>query len=393
MPTGLGIRRRCRSATSGRIPSANTMASSTTRTMLMMLARNTTSATTPSTISDAVTSVRTEMTLTPSRPPVFRGSAGTRSEAAPVRGSAGSGAGPWSGRVPTTRLANRVSLAASRGCGDAAFAYPVGVSDLETRPVGGGVLQATVVGLGCNNFGRRVDADGAARIVDAALEEGITFFDTADIYGGGQSEEMLGAALKGRRDEAVIASKFGHSSGGDGHSGGSRRWIRIAVEASLRRLDTDWIDLYQLHTPDPATPIEETLETLTELVSEGKIRCAGSSNLAGWQIADADWMARTRGLTRFVTAQNEYSLLHRSVEVAVIPACSHFDVGMIPYTPLANGLLTGKYRRGQAPVPGTRLAGAPGAGAQRWLTDSNFDIVEALESFAREREVSLLDVA
>jgi aryl-alcohol dehydrogenase-like predicted oxidoreductase len=264
------------------------------------------------------------------------------------------------------------------------------VSDLETRPVGRGVLQATVVGLGCNNFGRRVDAAGTKRIVSAALEEGITFFDTADVYGGGQSEEMLGAALKGRRDEAVIATKFGHSSGGEGRSGGSRRYVRIAVEASLRRLDTDWIDLYQLHTPDPATPVEETLEALTELVSEGKIRCAGSSNLIGWQIADADWMARTRGLTRFVTAQNAYSLLDRSVEGAVIPACAHFDVGMIPYTPLANGLLSGKHRRGRPPEPGTRLATA---NADRWLTDHNFDIVEALEGFASARGVSLLDVA
>jgi aryl-alcohol dehydrogenase-like predicted oxidoreductase len=229
--------------------------------------------------------------------------------------------------------------------------------------------------------------------VHAALEEGITLFDTADIYGGGRSEEMLGAALKGRRDDVVIASKFGHSSGGAGGSGGSRRWIRIAVEASLRRLDTDWIDLYQLHTPDPATPIEETLETLTELVSEGKIRCAGSSNLPSWQIADADWVARSRGLTRFVTAQNAYSFLDRSVEEAVIPACAHFDVGMIPYTPLGNGLLTGKHRRGQAPVPGTRLAAAPGANPSRWLTDGNFDVVEALEGFARGRGVSLLDVA
>ena len=267
------------------------------------------------------------------------------------------------------------------------------MSDLETRPVAGGVLQATVVGVGCNNFGRRVDAAGTARIVSAALEEGITFFDTADIYGGGQSEEMLGAALKGRREEALIATKFGHSSGGAGHSGGSRGYIRIAVEASLRRLDTDWIDLYQLHTPDPATPVEETLEALTDLVSEGKIRCAGSSNLLGWQIADADWMARTRGLTRFVTAQNEYSLLDRSVEGAVIPACAHFDIGMIPYSPLANGLLTGKHRRGQPPVPGTQLATAAGANADRWLTDRNFDIVEGLEDFARARGVSLLDVA
>ncbi len=250
-----------------------------------------------------------------------------------------------------------------------------------------------MVGLGCNNFGRRLDAQGSTLVVHAALEEGITLFDTADIYGNGQSEEILGAALKGRRTEAVIATKFGHFSGGEGHSGGSRGWIRVAVEDSLRRLGTDWIDLYQLHTPDPKTPVEETLETLTDLVSEGKIRCAGSSNLAGWQIADADWIARTRGLTRFVTAQNAYSLLDRSAEEEVIPACAHFDVGMIPYSPLANGLLTGKHRRGQGPVPGTRLATAAGANAQRWLTDSNFDIVEALEAFARERGVSLLDIA
>jgi aryl-alcohol dehydrogenase-like predicted oxidoreductase len=266
------------------------------------------------------------------------------------------------------------------------------VTTLETRPIGGGVLQATLVGLGCNNFGRRLDAQGSTRVVHAALELGITFFDTADIYGAGQSEEILGAALQGRREQAVIATKFGHVSGGPGRSGGSRGWLRIAVEASLRRLGTDWIDLYQMHTPDPTTPVEETLETLTDLVSEGKIRCAGSSNLAGWQIADADWMSRTRGLTRFVTAQNAYSFLDRSVEEEVIPACAHFDVGMIPYSPLANGLLTGKHRRGQDAVPGSRLATAPGANAQRWLTDSNFDIVEALEAFARERGVALLDV-
>jgi aryl-alcohol dehydrogenase-like predicted oxidoreductase len=266
------------------------------------------------------------------------------------------------------------------------------VTTLETRPIGGGVLQATVVGLGCNNFGRRLDAPGSRRVVHAALDEGITFFDTADIYGAGQSEEILGAALHGRREQAVIATKFGHVRGGPGRSGGSRRWIRVAVEDSLRRLGTDWIDLYQLHTPDPATPVEETLETLTDLVSEGKIRCAGSSNLAGWQVADADWTSRTRGLTRFVTAQNAYSFLDRSVEEEVIPACAHFDVGMIPYSPLANGLLTGKHRRGQGAVPGSRLATVPGANPEHWLTDSNFDIVEALEAFASERGVALLDV-
>jgi aryl-alcohol dehydrogenase-like predicted oxidoreductase len=266
------------------------------------------------------------------------------------------------------------------------------VSDLETRQLGG-VMAVSVVGIGCNNFGRRLDAEGAARVVHAALDAGINFFDTADLYGDGQSEEMLGAALQGRRGSAVIATKFGHQALGPERSGASRRWIRIAVEDSLRRLGTDWIDLYQMHTPDPETPLEETLETLTELVSEGKIRCAGSSNLAGWQIADADWIARSRGLTRFATAQNAYSLLDRSVEEEVIPACAHFEVGMIPYSPLANGLLTGKHRRGQAPVPGTRLATAAGANADRWLTDQNFDVVEALERFAQQRDVSLLDVA
>jgi aryl-alcohol dehydrogenase-like predicted oxidoreductase len=266
------------------------------------------------------------------------------------------------------------------------------MSGEETRPVGG-VLQVSVVGIGCNNFGRRLDAAGAARVVHAALDEGITFFDTADIYGLGQSEEMLGAALSGRREAAVIATKFGMDMGGEGRSGASRRWIRTAVEDSLRRLGTEWIDLYQMHTPDPNTPVEETLETLSELVSEGKIRCAGSSNLGGWQVADADWIARTRGLTRFVTAQNQYNLVARGVEDEVIPACAHFDVGMIPYSPLANGLLTGKHRRGQPPVPGTRLATVPGANAARWLSERNFDIVEALEVFAADRGVSILEVA
>jgi aryl-alcohol dehydrogenase-like predicted oxidoreductase len=268
----------------------------------------------------------------------------------------------------------------------------VRVSDLENRRLGG-VLDVTVVGIGCNNFGRRLDAEGTARVVNAALDAGINFFDTADLYGNGKSEEMLGAALKGRRESAVIATKFGHQALGPERSGASRRWIRIAVEDSLRRLGTDWIDLYQMHTPDPETPFEETLETLTALVNEGKIRCAGSSNLAGWQIADADWIARTRGLTRFVSAQNRYSLVDRAIENGVIPACAHFDIGVIPYSPLANGLLTGKHRRGQPPVPGTRLATAPGANADGWLTDSNFDVAEALEAYAAERGVTVLDVA
>ncbi len=266
------------------------------------------------------------------------------------------------------------------------------MSELETRRVGGDGLQVTAVGLGTNMFGRFLEADEAARVVHAALDAGINFFDTADVYGDGRSEEMLGAALNGRRDDAVIATKFGHQMGGDGRSGASPRWIRDAVEASLRRLGTDRIDLYQMHVPDPSTPIEDTLRTLTELVTEGKIRCAGSSNLDGWQIADADWTARTKGLTRFVTAQNRYNLLDRSVEHEVVPACAHFDNGLIPFSPLASGLLTGKHRRGLGPAPGSRLARAPGRAASV-LTDHNFDVIEALEEFARARDITLLDVA
>ena len=266
------------------------------------------------------------------------------------------------------------------------------VNDLETRPLGDSGLHVTVVGVGCNNFGRHLDAAGAARVVHAAIDSGITFFDTADVYGEGRSEEMLGAALAGRRDSVVIATKFGYPMGGEGRSGGSPRWIREAVEDSLRRLGTDRIDLYQMHGPDASTPIEDTLQTLTELVSEGKIRCAGSSNLDGWQIADADWTARAGKLTRFVTAQNRYSLLERSVEHEVVPACARFGIGLIPYTPLAGGLLTGKHHRGQDPAPGSRLARMPGRAAAV-LTDHNFDLVESLERFARERGISLLDVA
>jgi aryl-alcohol dehydrogenase-like predicted oxidoreductase len=264
--------------------------------------------------------------------------------------------------------------------------------NLETRHLDGDRLPVSVVGLGCNNFGRRLDANSSIRVVHAALDEGITFFDTADVYREGQSEVMLGTALHGRRDAVVIATKFGYPTSDPDRCGASRRWIRLAVEDSLRRLSTDRIDLYQLHAPDPSTPIEETLETLSELVSEGKIRCAGSSNLSGWQIADADWTSKTKGLTRFVSAQNGYSLIDRTAEEDVIPACERFDVGFIPYLPLAGGLLTGKHRRGRGAAPGSRLERVPDLG-DRVLIDRNFDVVEALEQFARERELSLVDVA
>ncbi|WP_460435078.1 aldo/keto reductase [Angustibacter speluncae] len=255
-------------------------------------------------------------------------------------------------------------------------------------------MAVSVVGLGCNNFGGRIDADATDAVVGTALDEGITLFDTADVYGGtpGRSEELLGRALGRRRHEAVVATKFGldlqGANGPDWGARGSRRYVRTAVEASLRRLGTDWIDLYQLHTPDPLTPLEETLAALHELVVEGKVRYVGSSNLAGWQVVDADWTARTSGLTPFVSAQNEYSLLDRSAEDELVPACEQVGVGLLPYFPLASGLLTGKYRRGEDAPGGTRLASRP-----ERLAAADFDRIEAIGRFADERGVSMLDVA
>ena len=263
---------------------------------------------------------------------------------------------------------------------------------MRMRTIPGTDIEVSVVGVGCNNFGRRLDPANTERVVHAALDAGITFFDTADLYGQGQSEEYLGAALRDRRDRAVIATKFGGEMGAPDRKGASRRWITQALEDSLRRLGTDHIDLYQLHFPDPETPLQETLETLDELVRAGKVRAIGSSNFSGWQVADADWISRSRGLSRFVTAQNHWSLLERDVEAEVVPACAHFDIGVIPYFPLANGLLTGKYRRGQPAPEGTRLAGDPGR-SRAFLNDRNFDIVESLEAFAAERDLSLLDIA
>src|ERR1051326_3683976 len=220
------------------------------------------------------------------------------------------------------------------------------------RPLRRSGLMVSVVGIGCNNFGRKVDEAGTAAVVDAALDAGINLFDTADIYGTppGESETLLGRALKGRRDEVVIATKFGMdmqgANGPDHGVRGARRYIAKAVEASLRRLDTDHIDLYQMHAPDPITPIEETLDALDDLVRAGKVRYLGSSNFAGWQIADAAHKAT--GRTPFVSAQNEYSWLRRGIEAEVVPACEHFGLGLLPFFPLASGLLTGKYRRDEA---------------------------------------------
>ncbi len=270
------------------------------------------------------------------------------------------------------------------------------MSEMNYRRLGSSGLVVSVVGIGCNNFGRKLDADGTREVVDAAFDAGITLFDTADVYGTphGASEECLGAALKGRRDDVVLATKFGLTmdglNGNDFGARGSRRYIVRAVEASLRRLETDHIDLYQLHQPDPQTPIEETLAALDDLVRSGKVRYLGNSNFAGWQIADADWTARAAGLTPFISAQNQYSLLHREVETEVVPACEQFGLGLLPFFPLDSGLLTGKYRRGEKPAAGTRLSLDR---YQRWLDAADWDTIEALTAFGADRGHSLLDVA
>jgi aryl-alcohol dehydrogenase-like predicted oxidoreductase len=270
------------------------------------------------------------------------------------------------------------------------------MSEMSYRRLGPSGLVVSVVGLGCNNFGRKLDADGTRTVVDAAFEAGINLFDTADIYGTphGASEEQLGAALKGRREEIVLATKFGMDmegmNGADRGARGSRSYIIRAVEASLRRLDTDYIDLYQIHSPDPATPIDETLSALDDLVRSGKVRYLGNSNFTGWQIADADWTARADGRTPFISAQNQYSLLHREVETEVLPACEHFGLGFLPFFPLDSGLLSGKYRRGARPAEGTRLSLER---YQRWLDGADWEKIEALSAYGAERGHSLLDVA
>ena len=265
------------------------------------------------------------------------------------------------------------------------------------RPLGSSGLMVSAVGLGCNAFSRRVDQDGVAKILDAAQDVGVTLLDTADAYGiePGASEELMGQALQGRRGEFVVATKFGMNmkgtNGTDHGVRGSRRYVRRAVEASLRRLQTDHIDLYQLHVPDDVTPIEETLAALTELVREGKVRYIGCSNFSGWQVADADWTARTSGLERFVSAQNRYSLLDRDLEEEVVPACEHFGLGVLPFFPLEYGLLTGKYTRGAKAPAGSRAALDPTRA--NWLAKADWDRIGSLQAYADQRELSLLDVA
>jgi aryl-alcohol dehydrogenase-like predicted oxidoreductase len=265
------------------------------------------------------------------------------------------------------------------------------------RPLGDSGLMVSAVGVGCNAFGRRVDLDGVRDILAAARDVGVTLLDTADIYGDpqGASEELLGEALRGQREEFVVATKFGMdmhgANGNDFGARASRRYVRRAVEASLRRLRTDHIDLYQLHEPDGVTPIEETLSALTDLVREGKVRYVGCSNFDGWQVADAAWTARTAGLEAFVSVQNRYSLLDRTVEAEVVPACQAFGLGVLPFFPLEYGLLTGKYRRGSSAPAGSRAALEP-ARAQ-WLERADWDRIEAFERYAAARELAPLDVA
>ena len=247
---------------------------------------------------------------------------------------------------------------------------------MRTRRLGSSDLEVTVVGLGCNNFGGRIDEEASRAVIDAALEAGVTFFDTADVYGDrGGSEEIIGRALGSRRDQVVLATKFGHDLGDGETARGSRSYIRKAVKASLRRLQTDRIDLYQYHRPDGVTPIEETLGALHELVQEGTVRAIGSSNFTAAMVEEADAIAGERGLTPFASEQSEYSWLARDAEDGLLPACERLGVGFIPYFPLASGLLTGKYRRGEPAPEGTRLHG-------RELDEAKLDRVERLEAFA-----------
>jgi aryl-alcohol dehydrogenase-like predicted oxidoreductase len=261
---------------------------------------------------------------------------------------------------------------------------------MTTRPLGDSGIEATVIGLGCNNFGRRVDLDDTRAVIDAAIGDGVTFFDTADIYGpDGRSEELMGHALKGRRDEIVLATKFGMDMHDGAVNRGRPEYVRQAAESSLARLQTDVIDYYWMHQPDEGTPIAETLGTLQELIDAGKVRAIGCSNFDGARLREADAAARDNGLTRFTAVQNNYSLLVRGdAERDALPACRELGIGFVPFFPLASGLLTGKYRRGEDAPQGTRLAGR-GAVA----TDAQFDLIAALQQYADARELSMVDVA
>ena len=261
---------------------------------------------------------------------------------------------------------------------------------MELRSVGNSDLIVSVVGLGCNNFGGRLDLEGTRQVVEAALDAGITFLDTADVYGNrGGSELLLGEILEGRRDQVVIATKFGWDLGAEGQAlRGSREYVKQAIDASLERLRTDHVDLYYYHRPDGVTPFEETLGAMHEVVEEGKARFIGCSNLTAEQLREVDDIVRRSGSTRIVALQNEYSFLERDAERDVLPLSRELGVGFVPYFPLASGLLTGKYRRGEPAPPGSRLEGRTEA-----MADERFDRVEELERFARVRGHTLLELA
>jgi aryl-alcohol dehydrogenase-like predicted oxidoreductase len=257
---------------------------------------------------------------------------------------------------------------------------------MRTRHLGDGGPEVSVVGLGTNNFGRRIDYDRTLAVIDAALDAGVSLFDTADIYGQGMSEEFIGRALEGRRDQVVLATKFGSKMDErPDDARGRPEYVRWAVENSLRRLRTETIDVYQMHQPDPDTPIEETLGVLNELVEEGKVRWIGSSNFSAAQIDEAESVSRERGIARFVSVQNHYSLVEREAEDEVLPACERLGLGFLPYFPLASGLLTGKYTRGEQATEG-RLAGQD-------IADERWERTEQLQQFADKRGISLLEVA
>jgi len=266
---------------------------------------------------------------------------------------------------------------------------------MELRNLGNSGLRVSLVGIGCNNFGGRSDIEAARAVVHKALDLGINFFDTADSYARGNrggSEKILGEVLKGNRHEAIIATKFALNMDDEGKKrGASRRYIMSAVEASLKRLNTDYIDLYQQHRMDPLTPIEETLRTLEDLIRQGKVRYIGCSNFDAWRMVEAQWTAKSNGLNAFVSCQDEFSIIVRYIEKELVPAMKTYGLGLLPYFPLASGLLTGKYKRGQATNEG-RLA-APGQLQDRYLTNDNFDFVEALEAYATSRGHSMLELA
>jgi aryl-alcohol dehydrogenase-like predicted oxidoreductase len=267
---------------------------------------------------------------------------------------------------------------------------------MEYKSLGHSGLQVSVVGLGCMNFGMANDEAESAAVVNKALDLGVNLFDTADVYGErGKSEQWLGSALGGRRSEVIIATKFAGpmSSERTDMQGGSRRYIMQAVEASLKRLGTDYIDLYQMHRFDSDTPIEETLRALDDLVHQGKVRYFGCSNYSAWQVGDADWTARSCNLNRFISAQNRYSLLTRDIEKELVPACERYGLGMLPYFPLESGLLTGKYKKGEAAPDGTRLARWAAFASGAFASDEKFDKVEALQDICTEYDHSLLDMA